>query len=149
MRTIPFDWKIILNIFHFDWVKSKFKENKIIYLRERIRYLSKIIPILISNMIRGRVPRSFYGIMTILLIQKSTLEKYLLENVFCLLGGYEKFTGLKVTNPKLKTMLVIGGTNQGSAKFTYISEDNGRRKTLVKNFIKVRKFYFLDYFFTK
>ncbi|KAK0178898.1 hypothetical protein PV327_007739 [Microctonus hyperodae] len=51
-------------------------------------------------------------------------------------GGYAKFTGLKTYNKKLKTMLAIGGWNEGSTRFSPLVADPERREELVKNTIK-------------
>nr|XP_050857848.1 mucin-5AC-like isoform X4 [Vespula vulgaris] len=51
-------------------------------------------------------------------------------------GGYAKFTGLKTYNKNLKTMLAIGGWNEGSSRFSPMLADPARRKELVKNSIK-------------
>ncbi|XP_046825327.1 mucin-5AC-like isoform X3 [Vespa crabro] len=51
-------------------------------------------------------------------------------------GGYAKFTGLKTYNKNLKTMLAIGGWNEGSSRFSPMLADPTRRKELVKNSIK-------------
>ncbi|KAJ8915748.1 hypothetical protein NQ315_004560 [Exocentrus adspersus] len=51
-------------------------------------------------------------------------------------GGYAKFTGLKTYNKNLKTMLAIGGWNEGSSRFSPMVANAERRKELVKNTIK-------------
>ncbi|KAF7990451.1 hypothetical protein HCN44_000256 [Aphidius gifuensis] len=51
-------------------------------------------------------------------------------------GGYAKFTGLKTYNKNLKTMLAIGGWNEGSSRFSSMVADPNRRKELVKNSVK-------------
>ncbi|XP_065215171.1 serine-rich adhesin for platelets-like [Planococcus citri] len=51
-------------------------------------------------------------------------------------GGYAKFTGLKTYNKNLKTMLAIGGWNEGSAKFSSLVADEERRGIFVKNVVK-------------
>ncbi|XP_018567327.1 uncharacterized protein LOC108907948 [Anoplophora glabripennis] len=51
-------------------------------------------------------------------------------------GGYAKFTGLKTYNKNLKTMLAIGGWNEGSSRFSPMVANSERRKELVKNTIK-------------
>lgn len=51
-------------------------------------------------------------------------------------GGYAKFTGLKTYNKQLKTMLAIGGWNEGSSRFSPMVASPERRKELIKNTIK-------------
>ncbi|XP_044257284.1 uncharacterized protein LOC123006669 isoform X3 [Tribolium madens] len=51
-------------------------------------------------------------------------------------GGYAKFTGLKTYNKNLKTMLAIGGWNEGSSRFSPMVANPDRRKELIKNAIK-------------
>lgn len=56
-------------------------------------------------------------------------------DIYCL-GGYAKFTGLKTYNKNLKTMLAIGGWNEGSSRFSNLVADEDRRATFVKNVVK-------------
>ncbi|KAK2580930.1 hypothetical protein KPH14_005997 [Odynerus spinipes] len=51
-------------------------------------------------------------------------------------GGYAKFTGLKTYNKNLKTMLAIGGWNEGSSRFSPMVADPAKRREFVKNSIK-------------
>ncbi|XP_012255000.2 uncharacterized threonine-rich GPI-anchored glycoprotein PJ4664.02 isoform X1 [Athalia rosae] len=51
-------------------------------------------------------------------------------------GGYAKFTGLKTYNKNLKTMLAIGGWNEGSTRFSPMVADPERRKEFVRNTVK-------------
>ncbi|XP_033232271.1 mucin-5AC isoform X2 [Belonocnema kinseyi] len=51
-------------------------------------------------------------------------------------GGYAKFTGLKTYNKNLKTLLAIGGWNEGSSRFSPMVADALRRKEFVKNCVK-------------
>lgn len=51
-------------------------------------------------------------------------------------GGYAKFNGLKTYNKNLKTLLAIGGWNEGSARFSKLVDDEDKRKEFVKNVIK-------------
>ncbi|KAJ8722309.1 hypothetical protein PYW08_004711 [Mythimna loreyi] len=51
-------------------------------------------------------------------------------------GGYAKFTGLKTYNKNLKTLLAIGGWNEGSTRFSPMVGSRERRKEFVRNAIK-------------
>ena len=51
-------------------------------------------------------------------------------------GGYSKFMGLKTYNKNLKTLLAIGGWNEGSARFSSMVSNPESRKELVRNAIK-------------
>ncbi|XP_050522809.1 uncharacterized protein LOC126895227 isoform X3 [Daktulosphaira vitifoliae] len=51
-------------------------------------------------------------------------------------GGYAKFNGLKTYNKNLKTLLAIGGWNEGSTRFSKLVADEDRRKEFVKNVVK-------------
>ncbi|XP_050684212.1 mucin-5AC [Leptidea sinapis] len=51
-------------------------------------------------------------------------------------GGYAKFNGLKTYNKNLKTLLAIGGWNEGSSRFSPMVAAKERRKEFVKNVIK-------------
>ena len=62
-------------------------------------------------------------------------------------GGYAKFTGLKTYNKQLKTLLAIGGWNEGSARFSPMVADAERRAEFVKNavrFLRTNHFDGLD-----
>ncbi|XP_059052233.1 mucin-2 [Achroia grisella] len=51
-------------------------------------------------------------------------------------GGYAKFVGLKTYNKNLKTLLAIGGWNEGSTRFSPMVASRERRKEFVRNAIK-------------
>ncbi|XP_050350766.1 mucin-2 [Nymphalis io] len=51
-------------------------------------------------------------------------------------GGYAKFTGLKTYNKNLKTLLAIGGWNEGSSRFSPMVAAKDRRREFVRNVIK-------------
>ncbi|XP_046596940.1 mucin-4 [Neodiprion lecontei] len=51
-------------------------------------------------------------------------------------GGYAKFNGLKTYNKNLKTMLAVGGWNEGSSRFSPLVADPDRRKEFVRNTVK-------------
>ncbi|CAH1179462.1 unnamed protein product [Phaedon cochleariae] len=59
-------------------------------------------------------------------------------------GGYAKFTGLKTYNKDLKTMLAIGGWNEGSSRFSSMVANPDRRKEFVKNAIKFLRLNHFD-----
>ncbi|XP_031628807.1 uncharacterized protein LOC116344420 [Contarinia nasturtii] len=51
-------------------------------------------------------------------------------------GGYAKFNGLKTYNKNLKTILAIGGWNEGSSRFSAMVASPDRRREFVKNAVK-------------
>ncbi|XP_034832033.1 uncharacterized protein Cht6 [Maniola hyperantus] len=51
-------------------------------------------------------------------------------------GGYAKFNGLKTYNKNLKTILAIGGWNEGSTRFSPMVAAKDRRREFVRNVIK-------------
>lgn len=51
-------------------------------------------------------------------------------------GGYAKFTGLKSYNKNLKTLLAIGGWNEGSSRFSSMVAGADKRREFVKNTVK-------------
>ncbi|KAG5896055.1 hypothetical protein JTB14_011050 [Gonioctena quinquepunctata] len=59
-------------------------------------------------------------------------------------GGYAKFTGLKTYNKDLKTLIAIGGWNEGSSRFSSMVANPDRRKELVKNAIKFLRLNHFD-----
>ncbi|CAL4110837.1 unnamed protein product, partial [Meganyctiphanes norvegica] len=61
--------------------------------------------------------------------------------------GYRRFNDRKKQNPQLKTLLAVGGWNQGSANFSLIASDSEKRKTFVDSvlvFLKAHDFDGLD-----
>ncbi|KAL5286328.1 CHIA.2 family protein [Megaselia abdita] len=68
-----------------------------------------------------------------------SLDKYLDID----LGNIKKVNELKKINPKLKTMAVIGGWNEGSAKYSIIANDVNRRKKFIDSaLVFMKKFNF-------
>ncbi|XP_058064495.1 mucin-2-like [Anopheles bellator] len=59
-------------------------------------------------------------------------------------GGFAKFTGLKTYNKQLKTMLAIGGWNEGSSRFSPLVADAQRREQFTRNTIKFLRQYHFD-----
>lgn len=51
-------------------------------------------------------------------------------------GGYAKFTGLKTYNKNLKTLLAVGGWNEGSTRFSSLVASADKRREFVKNSVK-------------
>ncbi|KAL7300732.1 hypothetical protein TKK_0006710 [Trichogramma kaykai] len=51
-------------------------------------------------------------------------------------GGYAKFNGLKTYNKNLKTLLAVGGWNEGSKRFSPMVADTQKRKQFVKSAVK-------------
>lgn len=51
-------------------------------------------------------------------------------------GGYAKFNALKAHNKNLKTLLAIGGWNEGSTRFSKLVADPEARQNFVKSALK-------------
>ncbi|CAL8130785.1 unnamed protein product [Orchesella dallaii] len=58
--------------------------------------------------------------------------------------GYRKFTGLKQQNPELKTLIAIGGWNDGSKKYSEMSASPSTRKTFVDSVVAFLEKYDFD-----
>lgn len=59
-------------------------------------------------------------------------------------GAFERFTGLKKINPRLKTLIAIGGWNEGSIKYSAMAADPNARSTFVKSTVDFLKLYNFD-----
>ncbi|KAG8222856.1 hypothetical protein J437_LFUL003501, partial [Ladona fulva] len=62
-------------------------------------------------------------------------------------GGYAKFNGLKSYNRALRTLLAVGGWNEGSARFSKLAADPERRARFAKGvvrFLRTHRFDGLD-----
>lgn len=59
-------------------------------------------------------------------------------------GAFERFTGLKKVNPKLKTLIAIGGWNEGSIKYSSMVADPSARSVFVKSVVDFLKLYNFD-----
>ena len=62
-------------------------------------------------------------------------------------GGYTKFNGLKTYNKALKTLIAIGGWNEGSRRFSALVADPDARKNFIKlsiRFLRQHQFDGLD-----
>ncbi|XP_076325319.1 uncharacterized protein LOC143233222 isoform X2 [Tachypleus tridentatus] len=51
-------------------------------------------------------------------------------------GNYKKFVGLKSYNPKLKTMIAVGGWNEGSKRFSQLVADYTNRQRFIRSAIR-------------
>ncbi|KAK8783401.1 hypothetical protein V5799_010234, partial [Amblyomma americanum] len=51
-------------------------------------------------------------------------------------GNYKKFVGLKQYNPGLKTMVAVGGWNEGSKRFSHMVSDRSQRQKFVRSAMK-------------
>ncbi|CAL1270702.1 unnamed protein product [Larinioides sclopetarius] len=60
------------------------------------------------------------------------------------LGAYERFTGLKKKNPNLKTLLAIGGWNEGSTKYSRMAKNASSRKTFIDSCVEFLQKYGFD-----
>jgi len=63
------------------------------------------------------------------------------------LGGFKKFNALRKKNPALRTLVAIGGWNEGSTGFSKICRDAKIRARFVDNlhtFVKAHDFNGLD-----
>jgi len=56
-------------------------------------------------------------------------------------GAYTRFTGLTKTNPNLKTLLSIGGYNEGSTKYSNMAASADTRKTFIDSVVPYLKQY--------
>jgi len=59
-------------------------------------------------------------------------------------GGFGKFAALKTYNKELKTMLAIGGWNEGSRRFSPLVADRDRRQVFIKSAIRFLRQYNFD-----
>nr|ARA90555.1 chitinase-like protein [Chrysomya megacephala] len=51
-------------------------------------------------------------------------------------GNIKKFNALKLKNPTLKTMVAVGGWNEGSKKFSIVAADPGKRARFVQSVVQ-------------
>ena len=59
-------------------------------------------------------------------------------------GGYGQFAALKTYNRDLKTLIAIGGWNEGSRRFSPLVADPQRRRTFIKSAIQFLRQYNFD-----
>lgn len=59
------------------------------------------------------------------------------------LGAYERFNKLREKNPQLKTLISVGGWNEGSRKFSALAKKSANRATFVQSAVDfVQKYNF-------
>ena len=63
---------------------------------------------------------------------------------YAIVGGFGQFAALKTYNKDLKTMLAIGGWNEGSRRFSPLVEDRDRRQVFIKSAIRFLRQYNFD-----
>ncbi|XP_038049820.1 chitotriosidase-1-like [Patiria miniata] len=69
------------------------------------------------------------------------------ESTDNLVGNYEAMNNLKQYNPRLKTLLAVGGWLHGTQKFTYMAETVARRQVFIQDaiqYVRERNFDGLD-----
>jgi len=59
-------------------------------------------------------------------------------------GGYAKFNGLKTYNKALKTLLAIGGWNEGSRRFSSLVAEAEKRKNFIHHAIRFLRQHHFD-----
>lgn len=59
-------------------------------------------------------------------------------------GAYLRFTGLKQQNPALKTILAIGGWNEGSSKYSDMAKTKEGRATFIQSCVEFLQEYGFD-----
>ncbi|XP_076310082.1 uncharacterized protein LOC143225125 isoform X2 [Tachypleus tridentatus] len=59
-------------------------------------------------------------------------------------GNYKKFVGLKSYNPELKTMIAVGGWNEGSERFSQMVADYTNRQHFIHSVIRYLREYGFD-----
>ena len=96
------------------------------------------------NQFRTRkIKRNYLFSLDSLLFSWDFLERF--QNIFPIFpGGYGKFSGLKTYNRRLKTLLAIGGWNEGSKRFSPLVADPARRKKLIRSAIRFLRQYNFD-----
>ncbi|CAL4096923.1 unnamed protein product [Meganyctiphanes norvegica] len=52
-------------------------------------------------------------------------------------NAYGRFTGLKAQNPELKTLLAIGGWNEGSMKYSKMATDPEKRAVFIQSAVEL------------
>ncbi len=59
-------------------------------------------------------------------------------------GGYGQFSGLKTYNKQLKTLIALGGWNEGSKRLSPLVADAARRRAFVKSAVRFLRQYNFD-----
>ncbi|KAF2888222.1 hypothetical protein ILUMI_17951, partial [Ignelater luminosus] len=62
------------------------------------------------------------------------------------LGGYRRFNALKERNPNVKTLIAIGGWNEGSEVYSYVASSAQLRTAFVNNALNFVKTHGFDGF---
>jgi len=52
-------------------------------------------------------------------------------------GAYNRFTKLKLINPNLKTLLSVGGWNEGATSYSHMAADPSKRQKFIESTIKL------------
>nr|AQZ26771.1 chitinase 3 [Tigriopus japonicus] len=52
-------------------------------------------------------------------------------------GAYDRFTNLKLINPNLKTLLAIGGWNEGASKYSEMAKTPERRQAFIQSCVQM------------
>ncbi|GIX71301.1 chitotriosidase-1 [Caerostris darwini] len=60
------------------------------------------------------------------------------------LGAYKRFNGLKRKNPQLKTLIAIGGWNEGSPKYSRMARSASSRRTFINSCVQFLQKYGFD-----
>lgn len=69
--------------------------------------------------------------------------KFFLNFFYFFVGAFKRFVNLKQKAPGIKTLIAIGGWNEGGARFSSVVANDGIRATFVKNVVAfVQKFGF-------
>lgn len=59
-------------------------------------------------------------------------------------GAFIRFVNLKKVNPKLKTLIAIGGWNEGSVKYSTMAANPAARQTFVQSVVDLLEKYHFD-----
>ena len=64
------------------------------------------------------------------------IKKIIKKLIEIISGGYGQFAALKTYNRDLKTLIAIGGWNEGSRRFSPLVADASRRKTFIRSALR-------------
>ena len=92
----------------------------------------------VNGVARFRVTRCGYFIAKFWLFLGSNGDMFWLFLTFfgSFSGGYGQFAALKTYNRDLKTLIAIGGWNEGSRRFSPLVADASRRKTFIRSALR-------------